>query len=1158
MNYHSAEPITGKSRREIIRYINLKLASMGQPIFEGKLDSDGSTMSEHEFIQLADSLLINYREKMRLLSDRVINPADKRIQDFICDYFQEIEFDKSLRLPFDSFVLDKPGIAREVSLPPDKNSYITEHYQSYRIQQGILHNPLHDRRTTKGSFHIVRGGLPIPSDKKAVPKIAFANMLHAALNPPENYMTLPFTASCKNKAQLFVSLLLRPKVFPEIPSVNKGKTMEIRFFVPGAFVSNLDFVESIFGNAGDPYLHKNDAGLDPEGWSGHTGCVILAPHLRTLKKKDLGLPHWEDASDRMRRDGMCWKDESELYNEGSPFKITCRDKSGVVITLIGDNYFGYSKKEVKTQISYAANLLGGCEEEHAGGAIAFARRDVGQVFSGSALTEDFPESCSFEDLKKNYSDIIDFKPSNYGIDKEHSEVIYIPENAVVDLNKSNISWQHENELQEIALLKNHYYVFPSGFKIHMEKHPFAPYWRLVLTSAEGCFMHKPNTVSGGGKSEISKSLLNAIIYGSFFVDDIEKDFAMVEEIISRDYSGRWKNDNRNYKSRSLMDSRRTLGSVIKLMTPYKGYTDEYNSFLNSIPDHVKNLVFLIKRISIKKGYEDKDWRELFSVDRVNGRNGHVLMFENRKLSTSNLRVGFGEKGSWNVFSLRPDFIAAAKVQMEDDISVSTTIPAGKVSYLRADMKQKSLKFVENCEYLFFQRPDEAINKGYDKQAESDLSRENTFATNYRPLSSEDAKEIILDAIEFDKFTQPIKDIIIKGAQEKSGKYFVSTSHPRILDDNTISKNPRYLQVRPEFNNPIDRYLANVGVRLARNIPNDKPVLFPVDDILPGRRNNPSDHTKGIRPLSVYGPIHYQQLPELFMDFICSLTGKSPSTTGAGSEGALTKGPFNMLSPATDLNNSLISLILSGYNAFSTPAGYIGPNKKFDHDISILIPELWCRLKPREKNPQNLIEEGLLDKIDDFEHEGELIKASRLGYRINEAFAFKYFGRIFEEPMTVFPQEVLKPELQSMQDFVDGIKNICEAQKKVALLYFEDKSVDYAIEPLKALLHIMAHGHYEGKDEKDPEIRKMFTADYVLNSEWYAERLKTKQQIECSYYQKQIEYIQSFMSEKINESIAQELQLEQRIHRLKEHLSKIEQSDYLDSLRGTIGADPQYK
>ena len=55
--------------------------------------------------------------------------------------------------------------------------------------------------------------------------------------------------------------------------------MEIRFFAPGNLVSNLDFVETIFGNGGDPSLPQNDAGLDVEHWTGHTGCVILAPHL---------------------------------------------------------------------------------------------------------------------------------------------------------------------------------------------------------------------------------------------------------------------------------------------------------------------------------------------------------------------------------------------------------------------------------------------------------------------------------------------------------------------------------------------------------------------------------------------------------------------------------------------------------------------------------------------------------------------------------------------------------------------------------------------------------------------------------------------------------------------------------------------------------------
>ena len=41
---------------------------------------------------------------------------------------------------------------------------------------------------------------------------------------------------------------------------------------------------------------------------------------------------------------------------------------------------------------------------------------------------------------------------------------------------------------------------------------------------------------------------------------------------------------------------------------------------------------------------------------------------------------------------------------------------------------------------------------------------------------------------------------------------------------------------------------------------------------------------GIRSLAVHNPIHYMDLPELFMEIICTMTGKSPSTTGAGSEG----------------------------------------------------------------------------------------------------------------------------------------------------------------------------------------------------------------------------------------------------------------------------------
>ena len=136
---------------------------------------------------------------------------------------------------------------------------------------------------------------------------------------------------------------------------------------------------------------------------------------------------------------------------------------------------------------------------------------------------------------------------------------------------------------------------------------------------------------------------------------------------------------------------------------------------------------------------------------------------------------------------------------------------------------------------------------------------------------------------------------------------MSSAHPRLVDGKP-SKNPRYLQLRTDLSNPVGAMSpksAHASIAACRSAP---PLCEPVNAVLVGRRNNPPE--PGIRPLAVYNPIHYQELPELFMDFVCSLTGKSPSTTGAGSEGALTKGPFNALRPTVDLNNALVSFILT--------------------------------------------------------------------------------------------------------------------------------------------------------------------------------------------------------------------------------------------------------
>ena len=210
-----------------------------------------------------------------------------------------------------------------------------------------------------------------------------------------------------------------------------------------------------------------------------------------------------------------------------------------------------------------------------------------------------------------------------------------------------------------------------------------------------------------------------------------------------------------------------------------------------------------------------------------------------------------------------------------------------------------------------------------------------------------------------------------------------------------------------------------------------PVHVPIHAVLIGRRNNPPDPASGIRGLAVYNPIHYQQLPELFMDFIASLTGRSPSTTGFGSEGALTKGPFNALRPAADLNAVFVGYVQTGLGGFSTAAGHIGPNVKVGHDISLLVPEIWYRLAPRERDPRYLISQGMLERLDDYEFEGQTVLPSRLGYRINADFVRWFLGRLFDNSAMVFDDAILRPETQDPEEFANGVHSIAEAHARTA-------------------------------------------------------------------------------------------------------------------------------
>lgn len=1137
------------SEERLRQYVNLKFAARGFPV----VGEEG----DFPFLEIGRSMLQNFQERLRLLKDYRC-PADSYIQDWLKDYLGEdgVEvFGEGGPVLPEALVLERHGIARTLSIPAKSDRFESDIISSFRTWQGVCHNPASDRRTTAGVFHVTEEGLPIPGDKRAVPRKTFARMLDAAMKPPADLALLPFCAEELKPTRAFVSLLLRPIVVPEVPGFTGQKTMEVRFFAPGNLVSNLDFVESIFGNAGDPFLPENDARLDVEHWSGHTGCVILAPHLTKLKKKDLGLPHISEATDRQKHDGMCWEDEDELYNNGSAFKLTARNSKGVVVTLIADNYFGYCKKEVKTQISFAANLYGLAEEEHAGGALVFPSFDLGEGFSLSDYRQTVDHS--FEGVVSRYSPIMEVQSEGYGIDRAYPDIVYLPENASIDLHDTAITWSNETGDHRIRLRPGFSYVMPSGYKIEMRKPSRGMRWRLVGTNAEGTFCHKPCTVSGGGKSEISKSLADAMEAGPVIMPDFERDMFLVQQLLERDYGDRYKNQiDDGKKSRAILDPARSLGSVIRLFSHSDEYSDDYNAFIDSIPRTVKDFIFTLKRF-YKPDWGD-DWRSRFRVDSINGQPGVQLKYRLAPVITQYLRVGYAEDGSWRMFGLRKDFVAASKLQREDDISAAVVVPASQVEkrFIHPDVDFPAYKFIENCEYRLFQRPDEAIHRGYDRKTESDFAKKGNFFSNYEPITREEGRAMVEDAIRFEQFTGPMRDTLQEFAGAEDGTspaYGISSAHPRLVDGKP-TKNPRYLQNRPDLENPRAEYLGEIGARLYRRIPLDKPVLNPVHAVLPGRRNNPPDHAAGIRPLAVYGPIHYQELPELFMDFVASLTGKSPSTTGAGSEGALTKGPFNALPPVYDLNAALLSYLLTGYEGFSTAAGYIGPRVRVDHDISLVVPEVWSRMFLDERDPKWLIEKGYLEPVTDFEHEGKTVLGSRLGYRITESFVQTFFGRMFNDPGAVFTEAMLRPELQGMADYVDGINNIVETQERVARQYFEDGSVELAIPPLKALLHLMVDGSYEGKTASDPEIRALFDRDAVLASDWYQERLQAKLNVKKQTIAQHVASLETFLEKKNYASEAERMQVSERLIATRDKLESLETEPeaYLDTIRGTIG------
>src|SRR4051812_947562 len=108
----SANPtISPEVPGSLISYINIKLSLLG---FQPAAANAGVELNE-----IVTSFVAQYREKERLLATHVC-PADQRIQSFLYDYLQDVPVTK---LPARTLTLDRPGMARVLSLPVDRDEF---------------------------------------------------------------------------------------------------------------------------------------------------------------------------------------------------------------------------------------------------------------------------------------------------------------------------------------------------------------------------------------------------------------------------------------------------------------------------------------------------------------------------------------------------------------------------------------------------------------------------------------------------------------------------------------------------------------------------------------------------------------------------------------------------------------------------------------------------------------------------------------------------------------------------------------------------------------------------------------------------------------------------------------------------------------------------
>ena len=214
------------------------------------------------------------------------------------------------------------------------------------------------------------------------------------------------------------------------------------------------------------------------------------------------------------------------------------------------------------------------------------------------------------------------------------------------------------------------------------------------------------------------------------------------------------------------------------------------------------------------------------------------------------------------------------------------------------------------------------------------------------------------------------------------------------------------------------------------------------------------------------------------------------------------------------------------------------------------------MKNGELSAKNLIAEGSLEPVRDVDINGQSVEASRLGYRMTEKFATKYFGRIFLHPHLVFTEEMLRPELQDQAVYAESIATILETHRRVAESYITDGTIVLGIPPIKGLLEIMANGKTaEGLGLHDEAFRSQFDRENILASEWYRRRLESEREATIGFNERELASLNDFLSRE-GDTAARRAVMQERKAKVVAELTHLRNAP-ISELNGTLGRQAQW-